>query len=71
MWPTLGNATEVLTPQFEEFTFNLSTIIGELDTIILAFEGKTNMNDKYLGIQGISLIGLGGWAVNTGSYIEI
>ena len=71
MWPTLGNATEVLAPQFDEFTFNLSTIIEELDTINLSFEGKTNMNDKYLGIQGISLLGLGGWAIDTGSYKEI
>ena len=78
MYPTVGNATDsdgivtgVLTPDFRDYYFNLSEILGPLETIQLNIEGKTNRSNKYIGIAGISLIGLGGWAVDTGSYIEI
>ena len=71
MYPTVGNATQILTPEFQDFTFNLTDILGELDTIQLNIEGKTNRSNKYLGIEGISLIGLGGWEIVSGSYIEI
>ncbi len=71
MTPTVGNATEDLTPNFEDFTFNLTQIIGAVDTMQLRIEGKTNKSTKYLGIEGISLLGLGGFTVLTAGYTEI
>ncbi|MFC1527912.1 hypothetical protein ACFL5D_04125 [Candidatus Neomarinimicrobiota bacterium] len=79
MYPTVGVGTDsvgnpagVLTPAFQDFHFNLTEIMGmPLDTMRLEIEGKTNNKLKYIGIEGISLMGLGGWSVETGSYIEI
>ena len=71
MAPRIGNSTDNLTPNFEEYSFNITQIIGQVDSIWLTFEGKTNSSNKYLGIQGLSLYGSGGWDIVTGSYIEI
>jgi len=69
--PRVGNSTDNLTPNFEEYSFNITQIIGQVDSMHLAFEGKTNSSNKYLGIQGLSLYGAGGWNIMTGSYKEI
>ena len=71
MSPILGNATANLTPNFEEFSFNITDIIGSASTLIVDFEGNTNADDKYVGIEGLNLIGTGGWGVVDGSIIEI
>jgi hypothetical protein len=81
MYPTVGVGTDVLggivgldgelTPAFQDFHFNLTEILGVLDTMRLEIEGNTNTKLKYIGIEGISLFGSGYWSVETGSYIEI
>ena len=71
MCPTIGNSPDCLTQHFEDYDFNLTNIIGEVDTIRLEFEGHTNKAVEYIGIEGISLFGPGGWAVISGSYTEI
>jgi len=71
MTPRVGNAINALTTNFEDFTFNLTSIIGAVDTFRLSFEAKTNMSTKYIGIEGISLVGSGGYSVLTGGYTEI
>ena len=69
--PRIGNSTDNLTPNFEEYSFNITQIIGQVASMQLTFEGKTNHSNKYLGIQGLSLYGAGGWDIVTGSYKEI
>ena len=69
--PTVGNSTTALTTNFEDYSFNITQIIGPVDSMQLNIEGKTNMSVKYLGIEGLSLFGAGGWDVLTGGYIEI
>ena len=78
MYPTvgvgtdsLGNSAGDLMPGFQDFHFNLTEILGVLDTMQLSIEGKTNSLTKYIGIEGISLFGLGGMSIETGSYTEI
>ena len=68
---SLDNPYGEITPAFQEFHFNLTEIVGVLDTIQLGIEGKTNSDEEYIGIQGISLYGSGSWSTETGSYIEI
>jgi len=69
--PTVGNSTQIITTNFEDFSFNLTQIIGAVDSMELRIEGKTNMSVKYLGIEGLSLFGAGGWDVLSGGYTEI
>jgi hypothetical protein len=69
--PTVGNSTQIITPHFEDFTFNITQIIGSVDEIELRIEAKTNMSVKYIGIEGISLFGAGGFDVLAGGYTEI
>lgn len=71
MSPTLGSATANLTPNFEEFSINVTNIIGSTSTFLIDFEGNTNAEDKYIGIEGLNLIGTGGYGVIDGSIIEI
>ncbi len=71
MTPTVGNSTDNLTPNFEDHTFNITQIIGSVDSMQLSFEGKTNTSNKYIGIEGLSLYGSGGWDVLDGGYKEI
>ena len=69
--PTVGNSTEALTTNFEDYSFNITEIIGVTDSMQLNIEGNTNMSVKYLGIEGLSLFGSGGWDILTGGYTEI
>jgi len=69
--PSVGNSSQNLTPNFEDYTFNLTGIFGSQDTFNLAIEGKTNKSNKYLGIEGISLIGVGGYTILAGGLTEI
>jgi hypothetical protein len=81
MYPLIGFGTDglggivglegELTPVFQDFHFNLTEFLGVVDTMRLEIEGNTNTFKKYIGIEGISLFGLGYWSVETGSYIEI
>ena len=69
--PTVGNTADCLTTNFEDYDFNLTNILGAVDTMQLTFEAKTNSSIKYIGIEGVSLVGLGGFLVMTGGYTEI
>jgi len=69
--PSVGNSAQNLTPNFEDYVFNLTNIFGAQDTFRLAIEGKTNKSNKYLGIEEISLTGLGGYSILAGGLTEI
>lgn len=71
MTPLVGNAITDLTPSFEDYSFSLTDIIGSSGTFFIQFEAKTNTEDKYVGIEGLNLIGTGGYGVVDGSFIEI
>jgi len=71
MHPRIGNTTMDLPTNFENFSFNLTDILGEVDSVYFVIEAMTNQWNKYIGIEGISLIGLGGWTVLDGAYTEI
>lgn len=68
MTPRMGNASQMLTPNFEDFTFNLTSIIGAVTDIEIEFQANTNTANKYIGIEGLSLYGSGGYAAITGSH---
>ncbi len=71
MKPRIGNTTMALPTNFEDFSFNLTDILGDVDSVYFVIEAMTNQWNKYIGIEGISLIGLGGWSVLDGAYSEI
>ena len=71
MHPRIGNTTMDLPTNFENFSFNLTDILGEVDSVYFVIEAMTNQWNKYIGIEGISLIGLGGWTILDGAYSEI
>ncbi len=68
MTPRTGNTNQNLTPNFEEFSFNLTSILGVVNDIQIEFQASTNDPDKYIGIEGLSLYGSGGFSVVMGSY---
>lgn len=68
MTPRMGNTSQMLTPNFEDFTFNLTSIIGAVTDIEIEFQANTNTANKYIGIEGLSLYGSGGYAAITGSH---
>ncbi len=68
MTPRLGNTTQNLTPAFDDFSFNLTEIIGAVSDIEIEFQASTNTANKYIGIEGLSLYGSGGFAVVGGSH---
>lgn len=67
MTPRMGNTSQSLTPNFEDFSFNLTSIIGAISAIEIEFQANTNTSDKYIGIEGLSLYGSGGYAAVVGS----
>lgn len=67
MTPRMGNTSQSLTPNFEDFSFNLTSIIGAVSDIEIEFQAKTNASNKYIGIEGLSLYGSGGYSVVAGS----
>ncbi len=67
MTPRMGNTSQILTPNFEDFSFNLTSIIGAVTDIEVEFQAKTNTSNKYIGIEGLSLYGSGGYAAVVGS----
>jgi len=69
--PRVGNSTDNLTPNFEDYEFNITQIIGIVPTMQIRFEGNTNADAKYLGIENLSLYGSGGWDLLDGGYVEI
>ncbi len=71
MTPRVGNTANNLTTNFEDFTFNITQIIGPADDYEIEFEAKTNASNKYIGIEGISLFGAGGFSIVDGGYTEI
>ncbi len=71
MTPRVGNATNNLTANFEDFSFNITQIIGPVDEIEVRFEAKTNKSNKYIGIEGFSLISNAGYKIMSGGYKEI
>jgi hypothetical protein len=71
MTPTLGNSSQNLAPAFADFSFNLTDIIGAVSDIEIEFQASTNTADKYIGIEGLSLYGSGGFAVVGGSHKKI
>ncbi len=71
MTPRVGNSTVNLTPHFQEFSFNITQIIGPVATMQITFEGQTNGANKYIGIEGLSLFGSGGYSVLSGGFTEI
>ncbi len=68
MTPRLGRTNQNLTPNFEDFTFNLTNIIGAISDIEVEFQASTNTSIKFIGIEGLSLYGSGGYSVVIGSY---
>lgn len=68
MTARMGNTSQMLTPNFEDFTFNLTSIIGAVTDIEIEFQANTNTANKYIGIEGLSLYGSGGYAAITGSH---
>ena len=69
--PTVGNSTQIITTNFEDFNFNLTEIIGPADEMELRIAAKTNKSNKYIGIEGISLFANGGYDIVDGGYKEI
>ncbi|MEE8340504.1 MAG: hypothetical protein V3R52_00225 [Candidatus Neomarinimicrobiota bacterium] len=68
MIPLMGNSIQNLTPAFEDFTFNVTSIIGAIAEMEIGFQASTNTADKYIGIEGLSLYGSGGFAAVPGSH---
>jgi hypothetical protein len=68
MTPMFGNTNQNLTPAFDDFSFNLTEIIGVVNDIEIEFQASTNTADKYIGIEGLSLYGSGGFAIVGGSH---
>ena len=66
--PTLGNTDQIITPNFEDFSFDLTSIIGEVSEVKIAFHVKATSGNKYIGIESLSLYSSGGYAVVAGSY---
>ncbi len=71
MSPTMGNATEDLTPMFQQFDFDLSQIYDEMDSLDIEIIGNLNEIDKYTGVSYLSLVVIGYYAVMSQNYIEI
>ena len=71
MAPTVGNSTQIITTNFEDFVFNITEIIGPTDEIELRIEAKTNRSNKYIGIEGLSLISSSGYKIVSAGYREI
>ena len=71
MVPMLGNTTQVIMPNFEKFSFNITNILGSIDEIEIEFQAKTNDNRKMIGIDGLDLMGAGGYSILPGSYKAI
>jgi len=69
--PTIGNTTQVVNQNFEEFSFNLTSILGTFDEVEIEFEAKTNNKRKYVGIDGLDLMGAGGYSILPGTYKTI
>lgn len=68
MTPRIGNTNQILTPNFENFSFNLTSIFGAVSDIEIEFQANTNTANKYIGIEGISLYGSGGYSAVIGSH---
>lgn len=68
MTPRIGNTNQILTPNFEDFYFNLTSIIGAVSDIEIEFQANTNTANKYIGIEDLSLYGSSGFSVVTGSH---
>ncbi len=68
MTPRLGNTSQSLTPVFNEISFNITNIMGSLSDARIEFQAKTNSSNKYIGIEGLSMYGSGGYSIVMGSY---
>ncbi|MEE9190213.1 MAG: hypothetical protein V3U16_05540 [Candidatus Neomarinimicrobiota bacterium] len=70
MSPTIDTSLGDLQPQFQEFTFNLSDILGTIDTLRLGFIGNTNTAVKYSGFSGVNLSYDLNWIIDISSIQE-
>jgi hypothetical protein len=81
MSPQVGNVTGNLTPNYQEFTWNLTEIFGEMyedyEEDEFDFEIEVSVGDlqKYIGIDNVRLWefegGGGGWEIVPASFTEI
>jgi hypothetical protein len=56
--------------QFTYYTFNLSNVLGSVDTLQLRFIGNTNADDKYTGYAGVTLSYDLNWIIDLSSIHE-
>ncbi len=61
MTPRLGATTQSLTPVFLDFELDITAAVGAQDEIIIEFEGNTNTDSKYIGIDGLTLYSSAGY----------
>lgn len=61
MTPRVGATTQSLTPVFLDFELDITAAIGAQDEIEIEFEGNTNTDYKYIGIDGLTLHSTGGY----------
>ncbi len=81
LYPRVGNATRSLTPDYYEYTFNLTQIFGEIyenyeeDEFDFEIEATVGDLNKYIGFDNIRFWefegGGGSWEIVDGSYTEI
>jgi hypothetical protein len=70
MSPTIDASVGDLQPQFHEYTFNLSYVLGSFDTLSIGFVGNTNSDDKYSGFSGVTLSYDLDWIIDVSSIHE-
>jgi hypothetical protein len=68
--PNVDLTIDSLTTTFTEFTFNLSSVLGSIDTLSLSFIGNTNNDDKYTGFAGVELQYDLNWVIDLSSLME-
>ena len=54
-----------LLPQFQQYTFNISNVLGPIDYLFLLFDGNGNSDEKYTGFAGISISYDMSWIIDT------
>jgi hypothetical protein len=64
--PSLGD----LHTQFQEYTINISSILGSVDSLTIGFMGNTNTDEKYTGFAGVALLYDMSWIIDAGSLQE-
>jgi hypothetical protein len=70
MSPQIDVTVGDIQTQFQEYTVNISSILGSVDTLSIGFIGNTNTDEKYTGFGGVTLSYDLNWVIDAGSLQE-